>query len=408
MKGNNKPRMNTDGHGLPEGWEWKKLGEVCEVIGGGTPSKKVKDFYIGNIPWATVRDMQGEIVKKTKYRITEEAVKKSSTNIIPKGSVIIATRVGLGKVCLTNEDTAINQDLRGIIPKNSKKLYVPFLFRWFKNISYKIIGEGTGATVKGVKLPFIKGLAIPLPPLAEQKRIVAILDEAFAAIDKAKVNAEKNLSNAKELFDSYLNGIFANPGEDWEEKKLGEVYDVRDGTHDSPKYQDKGYPLITSKNLKDGVVSFNKIKYISENDYINVNKRSKVDIGDVLFAMIGTIGNPVVIVDDPTYAIKNVALFKVDNEKQSSWFLKYYLESNTVIKKMEQESKGTTQKFVGLGYLRNFKLLFPSLSKQKHIVNQLDKLSSEAKHLESIYQQRIAELDELKESILKKAFEGEL
>src|SRR6056297_1359328 len=132
MERDDKKLPEGDALSLPKGWEWKKLGEVCEVIGGGTPSKKVKDFYIGNIPWATVRDMQGEIIKKTEYRITEEAVKKSSTNIIPKGSVIIASRVGLGKVCLINEDTAINQDLRGIIPKNSKKLYVSFLFRWFK------------------------------------------------------------------------------------------------------------------------------------------------------------------------------------------------------------------------------------------------------------------------------------
>src|SRR5690606_9492420 len=95
--------------------------------------------------------------------------------------------------------------------------------------------------------------------------------------------------------------------EKWDIKIMSEVYDVRDGTHDSPKYQDEGYPLITSKNLKDGIITFDKIKYISEEDYISINKRSKVDIGDVLFAMIGTIGNPTVITEEPNYAIKNVA-----------------------------------------------------------------------------------------------------
>lgn len=185
---------------MKKNWEEKKLGEVCEVIGGGTPSKTNKKFYNGEIPWATVRDMKYDIITDTEHRITNEAVKNSSTNIIPKGNVIIATRVGLGKVCLLKADTAINQDLRGIVPKKNTALLIEYLFHWFKSISNIIQKEGTGATVQGVKLPFIKSLSILLPPLLEQQRIVAILDEAFAAIAKAKEKAEKNLQNARELF----------------------------------------------------------------------------------------------------------------------------------------------------------------------------------------------------------------
>jgi type I restriction enzyme S subunit len=101
-------------------WEEKKLREVCNIIGGGTPSKKNDEFYIGNIPWATVRDMKTDKIKDTEFKITSKAVLNSSTNIIPKGNVIIATRVGLGKTCIIESDTAINQDLKGIIPKASK------------------------------------------------------------------------------------------------------------------------------------------------------------------------------------------------------------------------------------------------------------------------------------------------
>ena len=97
----------------------------------------------------------------------------------------------------------------------------------------------------------------------------------------------------------------------WVVKKLGEVYDVRDGTHDSPKYVKEGYALITSKNLKNDSLNYDNVNYITEQDYISINKRSKVDVGDVLFAMIGTIGNPIVIKDEPDFAIKNVALFPV-------------------------------------------------------------------------------------------------
>ena len=140
---------------------------------------------------------------------------------------------------------------------------------------------------------------------------------------------------------------------------------------------------------------------------LNINKRSEVNISDVLFAMIGTIGNPVVVTKQPDYAIKNVALFKVSSS-QSSWFLKYYLGSKFVTNKMAKEAKGTTQKFVGLGYLRSFSIILPALPEQKRIVSKLDVLSAEIKHLERIYQQKIEDVEELKKSILQKAFEGEL
>ena len=238
-------------------------------------------------------------------------------------------------------------------------------------------------------------------------RIVTILDESFAAIDKAKENAQKNLNNARELFDSYLQSVFDNAYDKWEEYKMGEIYDVRDGTHDSPKYHKEGYALITSKNLKDESLDYSEINYISEQDYNKINERSKVDIGDILYAMIGTIGKPVVIEKEPDFAIKNVALFKVPSE-QNSYFLKYYLNSQNVINRMKNDAKGTTQKFIGLGYLRSFPIFVPTRNEQDNIVKKLDALSAETKKLEAIYEQKLADLEELKQSILEKAFKGEL
>ncbi|GEM_PF-2389361 len=157
----------------------------------------------------------------------------------------------------------------------------------------------------------------------------------------------------------------------WQIKKLNEVYDVRDGTHDSPKYQPEGYAFITSKNLKSNGLSFEKVQYNSESDYQKINERSAVHKGDVLLAMIGTIGNPVVVEIEPEFAIKNVALIKVPKD-QSSYFLKYYLETDYVKSKMQREAKGTTQKFVSLVYLRNFPITLPPLAEQKRIVAIVD------------------------------------
>ncbi len=109
--------------------------------------------------------MRQDLITETEFYITEDAVRNSSTNIISSGNVVIATRVGLGKLCLLGQDTAINQDLRGIFPRNLEKLAVRYLYWWLKSVSSLIVAEGTGATVQGVKLPFVKSLPVPLPSL---------------------------------------------------------------------------------------------------------------------------------------------------------------------------------------------------------------------------------------------------
>ena len=191
----------------------------------------------------------------------------------------------------------------------------------------------------------------------------------------------------------------------WVTKKLGEVYDVRDGTHDSPKYVKEGYALITSKNLKNDDLNYANVNYITEQVSININKRSKVDIGDVLFAMIGTIGNPIVIKNQPDFAIKNVALFKVP-KNQDSYFLKYYLDSGLVIEQMTKDAKGATQKFVGLGYLRSFEIPLPPLPEQQRIVAILDEAFAAIAKALANAEQNLKNTKELFDSYLQGVFEN--
>tara|TARA_B110000879_G_scaffold121421_1_gene160879 strand:- start:163 stop:1317 length:1155 start_codon:yes stop_codon:yes gene_type:complete len=183
------------------------------------------------------------------------------------------------------------------------------------------------------------------------------------------------------------------------------VCDVRDGTHDSPKYIDKGFPLITSKNLKNGRLNFEKIKYISEADYNSINKRSKVDVGDILFAMIGTIGNPVLIKNQPNYAIKNVALFKKKSNDVLMTFFEYFLVNPIVIDKMTNEAKGATQKFVGLNYLRAFKITLPPLEEQKRIVAKIDTLFAKIDKAISLTEESLVQAKNLLPSVLKEVFD---
>jgi len=373
---------------IPKDWQIKTLGEVCEI--------------------STGKSNTVDAVQDGKYAFFDRSkiIKKSSKYLFDCDAIIIA---GEGQTFLPKFYSGkfdLHQRAYALFNFN-KEIDIRYVYDYLIHFNKYFERVAVGATAKSLRLRHFQDLPIPIPPLAIQKAIVKILDEVFYSISKSKENAEKNLKNVKELFESYLEEIFSNPEEDWEEKKLGDYYDVRDGTHDSPKYQKTGFPLVTSKNLKEGKLDFQKISLITKEDYDKINSRSNVDKGDVLFAMIGTIGNPVVVKEEPNFAIKNVALFKV-SKNQDSDFLKYILDSKSVINKMLSESKGTTQKFVGLGYLRNFKIKIPTLPAQTAIVQKLDALSEQVKQLENIYKQKLKDLEELKKSMLQKAFSGEL
>ncbi len=262
---------------MKAGWKTRPLGDVCQVIGGGTPSKDRAEYYVGKIPWATVRDMRSEVISETECRITREAVKSSATNIIPAGNVVIATRVGLGKVCLLGQDTAINQDLRGIIPNDPKALSVRFLFSWLKSVAHLIVAEGTGATVQGVKLPFVKSLQVPIPPLSEQKRIVGILDEAFDGLVTAKANAEKNLLNARALFSSAFGAITTeSEQEHWLKTTVAAIAapqkgSIRTGLFGSQllhsEFVDKGIAVLGIDNAVSNEFRWGESRFITPKKY---------------------------------------------------------------------------------------------------------------------------------------------
>ncbi len=379
---------------------------------GGTPSKAKPEFFGGDIKWLVSGDIHNPEIFECEGRLTEAGRKESNAKLLPMNSVMIALN-GQGKtrgtVALLRTQATCNQSLVCITPKDFEQLLPEYLYLNLHG-RYQELRQLTGDSGndrRGLNMGLINNIEVPIAPMQEQQRIVAILDEAFHGIATAKANAEKNLQNARALFDSHLQAVFSQHSAGWGNTTLGDVYDVRDGTHDSPRYHTSGFPLITSKNLKRNGLSFEDVSLISEEDYKKINQRSLVHMGDVLFAMIGTIGNPTLVTVEPNFAIKNVALFKIPTG-QSGAFLKHYLDSGWVISKMTREARGTTQKFVGLGYLRTFPINVPSFRTQLEVVESLDRLSAETQRLESIYQQKLVALDELKKSLLHQAFSGAL
>lgn len=188
-------------------WPRVRLGDVCEFIGGGTPDKSHSEYYGDEIPWVTVRDMTSSVITKTERCITRLGLERSAANLIPAGNVIISTHVGLGKVCLLAVDAAINQDLKAVIPI-SDCLSIEFLKTCFMVLADYIVSQGTGSTVKGVKLSFVQDLLIPLPPLSVQHEIVARLERELGAVDKLAKKFEELESAAEAEFKAELKETF--------------------------------------------------------------------------------------------------------------------------------------------------------------------------------------------------------
>lgn len=391
-------------------WQSKSLGDVCRVVGGGTPAKNHKDFYRGDIPWATVRDMRQDVISETEFSISKKAVEASSTNVIPAGNVVIATRVGLGKVCFIERDTAINQDLRGVVPLRRGELSTRFLFWWFKSVAHLIEKEGTGATVKGVKLPFIKSLQISVPLLAEQHRIVAILDEAFADIAKIRANAEKNLRNARELFESQLQAVFTQHGENWVEATIGRCTRFIDYRGKTPMKTKNGLRLITAKNVKMGYLQETPKEFVAPSSYDGWMTRGIPRLGDVLFTTEAPLANVAQLeTDEKVVFAQRIIIMQPDAMKLHGTFLKYILLSQPVQQRIHDKGTGATVKGIKASLLKSIEISFPkTIDEQMLLVAKLDRLHEETKHLESIYQQKIATLDELKQSLLDRAFSGSL
>ncbi|WP_132055367.1 restriction endonuclease subunit S [Pseudocnuella soli] len=387
----------------------KMLGEVCDIIGGGTPSKSNASYYTGDIPWATVRDMKEDLLDKTEFRISKEAVKGSSTNVIPKSSIVIATRVGLGKVCILANDTAINQDLKALIPKNAKQVDGRFLYYWLKSIANFLVSSGTGMTVHGIKVDFVKSLKIPLPELPEQQRIVALLDECFAAIAKTKANAEQNLRNARELYENYLKKALT-PKADWLSGGIEDYVKLIDYRGRTPEKTKSGVRLITAKNVKLGYIQKEPEEFIASDNFESWMTRGIPNLGDVIFTTEAPLGNVAQIDTTEKLAFAQRVIVmqpKVGILKQA--FLKYLLMSSSV--RQEIMSKGTGATVIGIksSLLKKIKIYFPqSLQEQVQIIETLDRLYSKSEELEEIYANKITHLIELQKTILQKAFAGEL
>jgi type I restriction enzyme S subunit len=381
---------------MKHGWEVKKLGEVCEDLfaGGDVPkdnfSKEKSDVH-------TVPIYSNGETNKGLYGFT-------NISRVTKPSITISARGTIGYSEIRNENFYPAVRLIVITPKLDI-LELSFL----KYAISKIDFTHSGSSIPQLTVPMIKEYPIPLPSLAEQQHIISILDEAFAAIAKAKANAEKNLKNARELFESYLQSIFENKGEGWEEKTLSEVLKKTESVDPTKKPNDEFIYLDVS--------SVNKETKEIENATVLIGKdapsraRKLIKTNDVIFATVRpTHSRVALITEEYNEQVCSTGYFVLRaKEFLNNQLVYYFLLTYGFNKQMEKLQKGASYPAVTDNEVKGITIPYPkSLNEQLAIVQKLDALSIQTKKLEAIYQQKIADLEELKKSILQKAFNGEL
>ena len=250
-------------------------------------------------------------------------------------------------------------------------------------------------------------MPIPIPHIDEQKKIGAFLDKLDSLITLHQRKYDKLTKAKKAMLKKMFPQNGANKPEirfrgftdGWEHCKLNSIADVRDGTHASPQYFSSGHPFITSKNVKDGYINYDDVQYISDEDYEEINKRSKVDVNDILMGMIGTIGNLALIREEPDFAIKNVALIK-DTGDIFYLYLYHYLQSETVLNQLLENMDGGTQKFVALKRIRELNIAFPIKSEQQAIGTYFHNLDS----VITLHQRKCDKYKSIKAGLIRKLF----
>ncbi|MCA9469722.1 MAG: restriction endonuclease subunit S [Nitrospira sp.] len=411
---------------MKNGWQTKKLGEVCSFLNRGISPKYLEDGGICVLNQKCIRDHRISFAPARRH--DAQTKKVGSERLIHTGDVLVnSTGTGtLGRVAQLRENppepTTVDSHVTIVRPKPGK-FHLEFFGYMLIVIedAIKEAGEGCGGQTELARSVLAQKFPVHYPEsLPEQQRIVGILDEAFEGIATAKANTEKNLQNARALFDSHLHSVFTNHGEGWDRMPLatllecGWIESHLDGNHggDYPRKHEfisKGVPYISANCLDDERIDMTKAKYLSPDRAALLRKGIAKD-GDVLFAHNATVGPVAILRTNEEKVILGTSLtyYRCNRRHILPEYLAHYMRSFGFKSQYLQVMRQSTRNQVPITKQREFFHIIPSIEEQEVIVGQLDGLFENGKQLVSIYQQKLAALDELKKSLLHQVFTGQI
>ena len=392
---------------MREGWKEKTIGEVCDVVNGGTPKTGVSGYWDGPYQWITPAEMGKRVtpyIQQTERTITGEGLQNSSARLLPPHSVILSSRAPIGYLVINTAPMATNQGCKGLVP--TKEIDHKFLFYYLTSIVELLNELGSGATFKELSGGKLKEIPVPIAPLPEQHRIVAILDEAFEGIATVKANAEKSLQNARKVFESHLNAIFSQRCKGWVEKRLGDICSISSKLVDPRKDDMLDLVHIGAGNIESKTGALIDPRTAGEEGLIS--GKFNFDSSMVLYSKI----RPylVKVVRPKFNGLCSADIYPLLPEKKliTRDYLYYLLLSKDFTDYAVHGSARAGMPKVNREHLFSYKTYIPTILQQKAYAEQLDGMHEETQHLETLYQQKLTALDELKKSLLYQAFNGEL
>lgn len=396
---------------MKKSWQITSLGDVAEVIAGQSPVSKFYNKDGNGLPF-----YQGKKQFTKKYIAQPDTWTTKVTKKAVRADILMSVRAPVGPINFSTQEICIGRGLAAI--RANSDLNKEYLFYYLLKHETGIV-ENSGAVFNSINKKQIEQISIPVPPLAEQEAIVEVLDKAFAAIDQAKANIQQNIANAKELFQSKLNQIFSQKGEGWVEKTLGEVSEVLNGYAFKSKdtVSCSQTQLLRMGNLYKNVLDLGRKPVFYPDEYANKHTRFLLKEGDLIMSLTGTVdktdyGYTVKVPKTDLNILLNQRIMKIsilDNTELSKDYLEIYLLSPPFLEMLYSSASGTRQANLSSKTILTFPVYFPkSITEQLSIVNTLHSIKATRDGLLARYTNKLASLDELKKSILQKAFAGEL
>lgn len=406
---------------LPEGWKWVYLGKIMEWTSGGTPSRKHVEYYNGDIPWVKTGELNDGYINDTSEKITEEAIKCSSAKVMPVHTVLLAMYgATIGRVAILNIKAATNQACAcGIC---SEWIYFKFLFYFLKSQKNHFINLSKGGAQPNISQTIIKKSKMPLVEYAEQKRVVSCIESLFAKLDAAKEKVQSVLDahearKAALLHDAFTGKLTAKwrteQGIDenvYRRVPLAEVCNsIFDGDHMPPPKSSSGIPFLVISNVNTGKVNFSDTRFVPQDYYDALTDTRKPQNGDVLYTLVGTYGIPVLVDTDQAFCFqRHMALLKPREDTVLQKYLWYALQEKNFYREATKIAKGTAQLTVPIKGLRQLTIPMASLLEQQEIVRILDRLLGREETVRQSAESVLESIDRMKQSILARAFRGEL
>ena len=388
-------------------WQVKKLGEICEIERGGSP-RPIDSFLTTSddgINWIKIGDTKGitKYITHTEEKIKPEGVKRS--RMVFEGDFILSNSMSFGRPYIMKTSGCIHD---GWLVLRQPKIDQDYLYYVLSSdLVYNQFDRlAAGSTVRNLNISLVQGVDIPFPPLPEQKRIVSILDEAFEGIATAKVNAEQNCKNARAIFDSHLSAVFKNKRGLWSEKQLGSLAEIQSGgtpTVSNKEYWNGSIPWYSSGELNQTLTTTPE-RSITDSG-LNASNAKLFPKGSLLIGMYDTAALKMSILDRDASFNQAIAGVK-PNDAIDVEFIMHAInaEKSTLL----LQRRGVRQKNLSLGKIKEILIPLPSRKEQQFAVSSLREVSDESNRLGSLYQRKLEVLDELKKSLLHKAFAGEL